>query len=46
MAQNGSLQRCIGADGITRQDVIIVGVAHVAYDTWMTILQLNHSLSL
>ena len=31
----------IGAEGITREDVIIVGAINVSVGSWMPILQLN-----
>jgi len=35
----------IGFDGITRNDVILVGVVHVSSGSWMPIIQLNRQLT-
>jgi hypothetical protein len=34
----------IGFNGITRNDVILVGVVHVSSGSWMPIIQLNRRL--
>lgn len=41
---DGFPQWRIGPNAIGRQDITIVGVAHVSSGSWMPILQLNRSL--